>query len=53
MRRQLALGAAALTITVALAFLVPLGVLVRTLVAERAVARADLTARSIAPVIAV
>lgn len=53
MRRQLALGAAAVTTTVALAFLVPLALMVRTVVEERALSRADLTARSLAPVVAV
>lgn len=53
MRRRLALGAAAVTTTVALAFLVPLALVVRTVTEERAVARAELVARSLAPLVAV
>jgi signal transduction histidine kinase len=53
MRRQLVFGAAAVTTTVAIAFLVPLALMVRTIAEDRALARAELTARSLAPLVAV
>lgn len=49
MRRRLVLLAAANTIMVALAFLVPLGVLVRTLARDRALNAAEIEAQSLAP----
>ena len=52
MRRQLAIGAAAITTTVVLAFLVPLGLAVRTLAADRALSDAEQSARSVATVFA-
>src|SRR5687767_8945738 len=49
MRRRLVLLAAANTLMVALAFLVPLAVLVRTLARDRALNAAELEAQSLAP----
>ncbi|MGH9040130.1 MAG: HAMP domain-containing protein [Acidimicrobiia bacterium] len=49
MRRRLVLLAAANTVMVALAFLVPLAVLVRTLARDRALNAAELEAQSLAP----
>lgn len=53
MRRRLVALAAANTVMVALAFLIPLGVLVRTLARDRALNAAELEAQSLAPVLAV
>ncbi len=52
MRRRLVLSAAAVTSMVVLAFLVPLALIVRDIVAERAVARARIEAESLAPAVA-
>ncbi|MGH8999821.1 MAG: two-component sensor histidine kinase, partial [Acidimicrobiia bacterium] len=49
MRRRLVLLAAANTLMVALAFLVPLALLVRTLARDRALNSAELEAQSLAP----
>lgn len=53
MRRRLVLVAAATTLMVAVAFVVPLALLVRTLAAERALTEARQVAGALAPVIAV
>src|SRR5438445_13520050 len=52
MRRRLVALAATTTIMVALAFLIPLAVLVRTLARDRALSAAELEAQSLAPVLA-
>src|ERR687886_823971 len=52
MRRRLVALAATTTIMVALAFLIPLAVLVRTLARDRALSAAELQAQSLAPVLA-
>lgn len=52
MRRRLVLLAAATTLTVTLAFLVPLAIVVRTLARDRALNAAELEAQSLAPVLA-
>ncbi|MGH2720106.1 MAG: two-component sensor histidine kinase, partial [Actinomycetota bacterium] len=52
MRRRLVLLAAATTVTVTLAFLVPLAIVVRTLARDRALNAAELEAQSLAPVLA-
>ena len=52
MRRRLVALAATTTIMVALAFLIPLAVLVRTLARDRALSAAELAAQSLAPVLA-
>ncbi len=52
MRRRLVALAATTTIMVALAFLIPLAVLVRTLAKDRALSAAELEAQSLAPVLA-
>src|SRR5258706_10358708 len=52
MRRRLVALAATPTIMVALAFLIPLAVLVRTLARDRALSAAELEAQSLAPVLA-
>jgi len=52
MRRSLALLAAATTSMVAIAFLVPLAILVQTIAAEHALSAAEMEARSLAPVVA-
>ena len=52
MRRQLTIAAAALATTVVLAFLVPLGVLVRDVAEDRAVDEAERVAASLVPVVA-
>src|SRR3712207_6188023 len=52
MRRRLVALAATTTIMVALAFLIPLAVLVRTLARDRALSSAELEAQSLAPVLA-
>ena len=52
MRRRLVALAATNTIMVALAFLIPLAVLVRTLARDRALSAAELEAQSLAPVLA-
>ncbi|MGH2690421.1 MAG: sensor histidine kinase, partial [Actinomycetota bacterium] len=52
MRRRLVVLAAATTITVTLAFLVPLAIVVRTLARDRALSAAELEAQSLAPVLA-
>lgn len=52
MRRQLIIGAAAVTITVLVAFVVPLGVAVRVLAANRPLNAAQQTAQSVATVFA-
>lgn len=52
MRRQLALMATATTSMVVLAFLIPLGFLVQTIVRDRALNSAELEARSLAPILA-
>jgi signal transduction histidine kinase len=52
MRRRLVVLAAANTLMVALAFLVPLALLVRTLARDRALNDAELEAQSLAPVLA-
>lgn len=52
MRRQLVVGAAAITTTVVVAFLVPLALAVRTLAADRALSDAEQSARSVATVFA-
>jgi signal transduction histidine kinase len=52
MRRRLVAPAATTTIMVALAFLIPLAVLVRTLARDRALSAAELEAQSLAPVLA-
>jgi len=52
MRRQLAIMAAATTSMVALAFLIPLAILVQTVVRDRALNAAELEARSLAPLLA-
>ena len=52
MRRRLVALAATTTIMVALAFLIPLAVLVRTLAMDRALSAAELEAQSLAPVLA-
>src|ERR1043166_1712867 len=49
MRRRLVALAATTTIMVALAFLIPLAVLVRTLARDRALSAAELEAQSLAP----
>jgi signal transduction histidine kinase len=51
-RRRLVALAATTTIMVALAFLIPLAVLVRTLARDRALSAAELEAQSLAPVLA-
>jgi len=51
-RRRLVALAATTTIMVALAFLIPLAVLVRTLAMDRALSAAELEAQSLAPVLA-
>lgn len=53
MRRQLALQVAAVTVMVALAFLIPLGILVSELAADRALTRAERDAESVARFVAV
>lgn len=52
MRRRLIALAATTTVTVALAFLVPLATIVRTLARDRALSGAELEAQSLAPVLA-
>lgn len=52
MRRQLIIGAAAVAATVLIAFVVPLGLAVRALAENRAVAQAEQTAQSVATVLA-
>jgi signal transduction histidine kinase len=52
LRRRLVALAATTTIMVALAFLIPLAVLVRTLARDRALSAAELEAQSLAPVLA-
>ena len=52
MRRQLIIGAAAVAATVLIAFVVPLGLAVRALAENRAVADAEQTAQSVATVLA-
>src|SRR5438105_13647474 len=52
MRRRLVALAATTTIMVALAFLIPLAGLVRTLARDRALSAAELEAQSLAPVLA-
>src|SRR4051794_10263289 len=52
MRRRLVALAATTTIMVALSFLIPLAVLVRTLARDRALSAAELEAQSLAPVLA-
>ena len=52
MRRQLIVGAAAVAATVLIAFVVPLGLAVRALAENRAVAEAEQTAQSVATVFA-
>ena len=52
MRRQLVAGAAAVTATVLVAFVVPLGLAVRVLAANRPIAAAEQIAQSIATVVA-
>src|SRR5437868_15164923 len=52
MRRRLVALAATTTIMVALAFLIPLAVLVRTLARDRALSAAELQAQGLAPVLA-
>jgi signal transduction histidine kinase len=52
MRRRLVALAATTTIMVALAFLIPLAVLVRTLARDRALSAAELEAQSLGPVLA-
>jgi signal transduction histidine kinase len=52
LRRRLVALAATTTIMVALAFLIPLAVLVRTLAKDRALSAAELEAQSLAPVLA-
>lgn len=53
MRRQLALGAAAVTVTVVVAFLLPLALAVRTLASDRALNDAEQAAQALAAVLAV
>ena len=52
MRRQLIIGAAAITATIVIAFVVPLGLAVRVLAANRPVSAAEQTAQSVATVFA-
>ena len=52
MRRQLIIGAAAVAATVLIAFVVPLGLAVRALAENRAIAEAEQTAQSVATVFA-
>lgn len=52
MRRQLTLAAAAISSMIVLAFVVPLGLLVRTLAEDRAVANAERRAQVLVPVLA-
>lgn len=52
MRRQLVVGAAAVTATVVIAFVVPLGMAVRVLAANRPLTVAEQTAQSVATVVA-
>ena len=52
MRRQLIVGAAAITATIVIAFVVPLGLAVQVLAANRPVSAAEQTAQSVATVFA-
>ena len=51
MRRQLVMVALATTLTVTIAFVVPLAILVRVLAAERALGDADRVTRTLIPVL--
>jgi signal transduction histidine kinase len=51
-RRRLALAAAAITTTIVLAFAIPLGLIIRTVANDRAIATAERAAQAIAPVLA-
>ncbi|MGZ4695189.1 MAG: sensor histidine kinase [Acidimicrobiales bacterium] len=52
MRRQLVLGAAAITTTIVLAFAIPLGIMIRSVANDRALTTGERAAQALAPVLA-